>query len=91
MSSLPVAVIQLHATDDKQANLNRAEQLIRDSAQAGARLVALPEYFTCYGTNVSPESIASTYGDASESVPGPTTDRLGALARELGIHIHGGS
>ncbi len=91
MSSLPAAVIQLHATDDKQANLDRAEQLIRDAAQAGARLVALPEYFTCYGTNVSPESIASTYGGASESVPGPTTDRLGALARELGIHIHGGS
>ena len=53
--------------------------------------MALPEYFTCYGTNVSPESIASMYGEAAESIPGPTTDRLCALARDLRIHIHGGS
>ena len=91
MSNLRAAVIQLHASDDKPANLDRAEELIREAALAGAGLVALPEYFTCYGAAVSPESIASMYGDAAESIPGPTTDRLCALARELGIHIHGGS
>jgi deaminated glutathione amidase len=85
------AVVQLHATVDKPSNLDRAERLIRDAASAGAQLVALPEYFSCYGTAVSPQSIASTYGAAAESIPGPTADRLCALARELRITINGGS
>jgi deaminated glutathione amidase len=89
--SITAAVIQLHASGDKRANLDRSERLIREAAMAGATLVALPEYFTCYGTAVSPESIAGRYGAAAESIPGPTTDRLCGLARELAITIHGGS
>ncbi|UGS38311.1 Deaminated glutathione amidase [Capillimicrobium parvum] len=88
---LNVAVVQLHPLENKAANIDRAEGFIRVAAAAGARLVALPEYFSCYGRAVSPVSVAAVYGEAAETIPGPTTERLQALAHELGIHIHGGS
>lgn len=80
-----VAVVQLPARDDPEANRDRAESRIRAAAADGADLVVLPEmwpvgYFAF-----------DAYRDAAESVPGPTTDRLAALADELSIHLHGGS
>ncbi|MFD1599140.1 carbon-nitrogen family hydrolase [Halobellus rarus] len=80
-----VAVVQLPAEADPEANRERAESRIRAAAADGADLVALPEmwpvgYFAF-----------DAYRDAAESVPSPTTDLLAALADELSIHLHGGS
>ena len=41
---LDVALVQLDATDDVDANLARAVALADEAAGRGARLVALPEY-----------------------------------------------
>ncbi|QCC48738.1 carbon-nitrogen family hydrolase [Halobellus limi] len=80
-----VAVVQLPAGADPEANGERAESRIRAAAADGADLVVLPEmwpvgYFAF-----------DAYREAAESVPGPTTDRLAALADELSVHLHGGS
>ena len=91
MTIVNIGVVQLHSTLDKAANVARAEELIREAAGDGADLVALPEYFSCYSAAVTPESVDTTYRAAAESIPGPLTERLGGLARELGICIHGGS
>ncbi len=81
---ITVAAIQMSSTPDKHENFETAEVLIRDAVSAGAQFVALPELWSCHGLD-------SVYRENAEPVPGPTTESLGALARELGIYLLGGS
>ena len=81
---IKVAAIQISSTPDKQENLGTAERLIRSAVSSGADLVALPELWNCHG-------LESVYKENAEPVPGPTTEFLGALARELGTYVLGGS
>lgn len=91
MTSACIAIVQLNPGPDKAANLDRAGALVRAAAAAGAELVALPEYFSCYGEVISPDSVRRVYRAAAEPVPGPTCEWLGALAAELDVHLLGGS
>jgi deaminated glutathione amidase len=81
---LVAAAIQMSSTPDKEENRERAEALIREAVSAGAELVALPELWSCHG-------LEKVYRENAEPVPGPTTEFLGALARELGVYLLGGS
>lgn len=81
---MTVAAIQMSSTPDKGENFETAEALIRSSVAAGAELVALPELWSCHG-------LGKVYRENAEPVPGPTTDFLGGLARELGVYVLGGS
>ena len=78
------AAVQMSSTPDKDENKRTAEGLIRSAAASGARLVALPELWSCHG-------LEKAYRDASEPSPGPTTGFLGGLARELDVYLLGGS
>ena len=78
------AAVQMSSTPDKDENRDVAERLIRVAADSGAQLVALPELWSCHG-------LEKVYRENAEPVPGPTTDFLGKLARQLGIHLIGGS
>ena len=75
-----VGIIQDHAAADRDANVARAEQLVRDAASRGAQIICLKELFNrpyfC-------KSQQSDRFDLAEPIPGPTTDRMQALAREL--------
>lgn len=81
---LCVAAVQLNSTGDKAANLSRAEYWIRQAEAAGAQLVVLPELFNCLAD--FPTVLAN-----AESVPGPTSQRMSELARELRIFLCAGS
>lgn len=81
---LRVAAIQLNSGDDKAANLAAAEAAIAQAAEAGARLVVLPELWTYLGPSDGNRTNA-------EPVPGPATMRLAALAYRHSINVHGGS
>ncbi|MCH8542755.1 MAG: carbon-nitrogen hydrolase [Alcanivorax sp.] len=81
-----VAVIQQANTDDIQANLAHSEALVREAAAAGAELVMLQElhcslYFC--------QTEATDQFDLAETIPGPSSERLGKLARELNIVLVG--
>jgi predicted amidohydrolase len=78
------AAVQMQSGSDRDANLARAEALVRDAAARGAGLVVLPEVFAWRGPAAGEAAIA-------EPVPGPTTARLCALARELGLWLVAGS
>jgi predicted amidohydrolase len=78
------AAVQMLASDDKAANLNEAEHWLRCAAANGARLVVLPEVFIWRGNKKLEHEFA-------EAIPGPTAERLAALARELKIYLLGGS
>ena len=81
---LSVALAQLNSRDDKAANIAAAEAAIVGAAEGGARLVVLPELWTYLG----PES---GHRANAEPIPGPLTERLGALARRYAITLHAGS
>ncbi len=81
---MTAAAIQMSSTPDKTENLEVAEALIREVANRGAEFVALPELWSCHGLD-------SAYRENAEPIPGPTTEFLGGLARELGIYLLGGS
>lgn len=69
---------------DRPDNLSRATALIRTAAARGARLVVLPEVFAWRGARADEPT-------AIETIPGPTTEAMSALARELRIHLCIGS
>ena len=81
---ITAAAIQMSSTPDKEENRETAERLIREAVSAGADLVALPELWSCHGLD-------EVYRENAEPVPGPTTEFLGSLARELKVYVLGGS
>jgi N-carbamoylputrescine amidase len=77
-----IGLIQDHATADVASNLQRTDRLVRDAARQGAQIVCLKELFQ------SPyfcKSQQSDRFDLAESIPGPTTDAMQRLAKELGV------
>lgn len=82
MSTYRVAAGQLRATDDKDANLREAQRLVREAADAGARLVVLPE-----ATMVT---FAVPVGPYAEPMDGPFAQALRQLAQDCGITLVAG-
>ena len=79
-----VALVQMRLSDRPDANLASATAKISEADRAGAAVVCLPELFrTLYFC----QREDSSRFDLAESIPGPTTETLGALAKKLGIVI----
>jgi predicted amidohydrolase len=79
-----VGLVQMNSRSDKEANLSTSERLIDEAAEKGARLVGLPEYVSYLG----PKDL---HEENAEPIPGPTTERFAAKARQHGIYLLGGS
>ena len=79
-----VAAVQLSSGTDVQSNVAAAIELVSEAAGRGASYIQLPEYFNYLGP-------PSGYREVAESIPGPTTSRLGALATQRDVTIHVGS
>ncbi len=82
--TLRVALLQESDRGSRDANLDAIEAGLRDAAAAGAGLVLLQElhngpYFCQH------ESVDEF--DRAETIPGPSTERLGALAAELKLVV----
>jgi N-carbamoylputrescine amidase len=82
VSKLKVGLVQQSCGPDRAANVARSIDGIRRAAAQGARLVALQELHT--GPYFC-QSEADQYFDLAETIPGPSTEEFGAIARELGI------
>lgn len=84
MNKLKIGLVQMSCTVDKADNLSKAIEGIRDAHQKGAQIVCLQELFTslyfCDEENYDHFSLA-------EAIPGPSTDILSVLAKELGVVI----
>ncbi len=79
-----VGLVQTRASADPEDNLRRTEQRIAEAALGGAQIVCLQELFR--SEYFCREERAELF-DLAEPVPGPTTERLARLARELKIAI----
>ena len=75
-----IGIVQMSCTPEPEENLERAIARVREAAKQGAQLICLPELFqTQYFCQREDHALF----DLAESIPGPTTKRLGEVAREL--------
>ncbi|HEY1913660.1 MAG TPA: carbon-nitrogen hydrolase [Vicinamibacterales bacterium] len=77
-----IGLIQDAATADAQANIARAERLVRTAAGRGAQIICLKELFDA---PYFCKSQQFERFDLAEPIPGPTTDTMVRLARELAV------
>lgn len=81
---MTVGLVQQACSADRGDNLATSIFGIRDLASHGAQLVLLQELHT--GPYFC-QTEDPAHFDLAESIPGPTTEALGAVARELGIVV----
>ncbi len=79
-----VGLIQMECCDEPESNLDKAAGKIREAAARGAQIICLQELFR--SQYFCREEDARLF-DLAESIPGPTTDRLCPLAKELNVVI----
>ncbi len=77
-----VGLVQMLATLSPENNLQHAFDLVRQAAAGGAEIVCLPELFQ---TQYFCQREDAALFDLAEPIPGPTTAKLSALAKELRI------
>jgi N-carbamoylputrescine amidase len=79
-----VGLIQMSCSPDPDENLRRACDKVREAAKRGAQLVCLPELFRA---QYFCQREDTALFDLAEPIPGPSSEALSAIARELKIVI----
>ncbi|PYV53359.1 MAG: acyltransferase, partial [Acidobacteria bacterium] len=77
-----VGLIQMSATPDPDKNLERAIDKLHQAAARGAQVVCLPELFQ---TQYFCQREDAALFDLAQPIPGPITNRLAQLAKQLRI------
>jgi deaminated glutathione amidase len=84
MKSVTVAAVQLSSGVDSKDNVEHAIDLVNEAADLGATYIQLPEHFNYLGPSRG-------FSDVAELVPGPTTEKMAAVASTRGVTLHLGS
>src|SRR5690554_1670947 len=84
--TLPVALIQEKNHGDADANLSVIAERVAEAAKQGARLVLLQELHN--GAYFCQHECVDEF-DLAETIPGPSTARLSALAKQHGVVLVG--
>lgn len=79
-----VAAIQMQCGAEPGANLEKALARVREAAAQGGRIICLPELFR---SQYFCQSEDHKYFDLAETIPGPSTEALGKVARETGAIV----
>ena len=82
---LRVACVQLHSTEVKADNLEKAERLVARAAATGADAVLLPEKWNAIG------SVETLRANAEPLDGGETVEAMSGWARRHGVTLVGGS
>jgi N-carbamoylputrescine amidase len=85
MSTVTVAATQMACSWDRDANMARAERLIREAARRGANIVLIEELFE---TPYFCKDHAARYFDLAKPLEGhPAVEQFRGLARELDVAL----
>src|SRR3982750_2120167 len=79
-----VGLIQMSCSPDPEQNLAHAIDMVRDAAGRGAQVVCLPELFQ---TQYFCQREDAALFDLAEPIPGPTTEKLAHVAKDLKIAL----
>ena len=83
---ISIGLVQMSCGPNPDDNLGRAAAAIEDAAGRGAEIVSLPELFR---SRYFCQTEDPRLFDLAEPVPGPTTERLAAIAQKVGVVIVG--
>jgi len=84
MPKVKVGLVQMSCTNDKEVNLDKAIEKIKEAAAKGAQIICLQELFTSlYFCDVEDYENFKL----AESIPGQSTDALSKVAKENGVVI----
>src|SRR5688572_33479698 len=84
MSKVKLGLVQMRCVADPAANVAKAIERIHAAADKGAQIICLQELFTSqYFCQVEDHK----YFALAEEIPGPTTDKLCAVAKERNVVI----
>lgn len=79
-----IGIIQMAMSESVDENLRRAAGFVEEAAGKGAKIICLPEMFRslyfCQREDVK-------LFDLAETIPGPSTDVLGKIAKEKGVTV----
>src|SRR4051812_23727857 len=79
-----IGIVQMTCAADPAANLEKMVARIREAAKRGAQVICTQELFRSqYFCQLEDPGIF----DLAEAIPGPSTDLLGKLAKELNVAI----
>jgi len=81
---MKIGFVQQSNTADVAANVERLQNAVRACARQGAELVVLQELHN--GLYFCQTEDPAAFDDA-ETIPGPSTEAFGALAKELGVAL----
>lgn len=86
MSQQPytIGIIQMSMKPEPEANMKRAEELLREAKKKGVQVACLPELFRSY---YFCQSENHDYFNLAEPLPGETTQRIASWAKELDMVI----
>ncbi|MDA4124141.1 MAG: acyltransferase [Thaumarchaeota archaeon] len=85
-SRVKIALVQMAATYDYDANIARATSLVSEASERGGQIVCLPELFY---SRYFPRTKGGE--QAPETIPGPTSDSLSKAAKAARVVLVGGS
>ena len=85
MNSIKIALCQMNVVDNKEKNIEKAIQMIKESKNQGADLAVLPEMFNCPYEN---EKFIE-YAERLEN--SQTLKEIAEIAKEENIHVLAGS
>ena len=78
---MQVAAVQMRSTDQVQDNLDRCKSLIQQAADAGAKIIVVPENFAVLGPDEAGKRAVQ------ESLDGPIISGFCELSKELKVNL----
>ncbi len=79
-----VGLVQMSMSADPQANLDKAAARVDEAARKGAQVICLPEL---YRSQYFCQREDPAFFDLAETIPGPSTERLAAVARKHSVAV----
>ena len=83
-NTVTIGLIQTSVSEDIQANMEKAADMIKKAAKKGAQIICLQEL---YRTRYFPQAEKKDVARLAETIPGDSTDLFSGMAKELGIVI----
>src|SRR5437763_2414536 len=79
-----IGLVQMAMSANPQENVDKAAARVEEAARKGAQVICLPEM---YRTHYFCQREDAALFDLAETVPGPSTETLSAVARKAGVSV----